>query len=181
MADFNVAIKTIMEHEGGYTVDHAGATNYGIILATLRRELDWDGDGFLDGDLDRDGDIDADDIRLLTPDKAKAIYRRQWWDRYSYWAIPNDAVATKIFDLAVNAGPSVAGRVAQRAVLACDGTKLVQDGQIGPITRKAIGGILPKLFVTAYRSEMAGFYRTLIAKRPDFKKYETGWLRRAYS
>ena len=47
MSNFDEAIKVILKHEGGYTEDHAGATNFGITLRSL------------------DVDIDADDIRAM--------------------------------------------------------------------------------------------------------------------
>jgi len=116
----------------------------------------------------------------MTVELAKEVYRKQWWDRYGYWSISNDVIATKIFDLSVNAGPKIAHIVAQRALRAC-GVEVERDGMLGPITKRGITSVLPRILLVAYRAEMAGFYRTLIGRRPEFTKYKKGWLRRAYA
>jgi hypothetical protein len=61
--------------------------------------------------------------------------------------------------------------------------RIADDGAIGPMSRAAMvrahnhGDDL----LIAFRSEAAGYYRSLIAGRPVFGKYENGWLNRAYS
>lgn len=179
MAEFEPAVEVVLEHEGPYSEDHAGATRWGIILAVLREEDPaW-------ADRDGDGDVDADDVRALSRDDAKAIYRRQWWERYAYGTIASQAVATKLFDLAVNLGPSQAHRVAQRAVRAAcagsGGAALADDGVLGPLTRAALGTAPEALLLAAMRSEAAGVYRMILAKHPDWEIYRAGWLARAYS
>jgi lysozyme family protein len=94
-------------------------------------------------------------------------------------------VAVKVFDLAVNVGPRQAHRLLQRALRAC-GRDVAEDGVIGPETLGAIAGVAgagesPFAIVASLRSEAAGFYRTLIARRPLLAVFERGWLRRAYA
>jgi len=168
MANFEQAIGTVLEHEGGYTKDHAGATKYGITLRSL------------DIDVDLDGDIDADDIWALGLEDAKAFYRRRWWDRYKYDLIGHDFIATKIFDLAVNMGARQAGKIAQRALRAY-GVVVKDDGILGPVSIEAINQAAPAKLLVAIRSEAAGFYRGLVIKTPEFEEYINGWLNRAYS
>jgi lysozyme family protein len=105
MANFAMAIKRLLEHEGGYTEDHVGATNFGITLRSL------------DVDIDLDGDIDADDIRAMTIEDAKAFYFRTWWIRYKYDRIYSDEIAAKVFDLAVNMGARQAAKIVQKGWL----------------------------------------------------------------
>ena len=176
MADFNIAIKTVLEHEGGWTDDPndaGGPTHYGITLPVLRAEGDA-------GDIDRDGDIDVEDIRQLTPQMAQQIYRAQWWERYGYGRIDSQAIATKIFDLAVNMGARQAHMIAQRA-LAANGMPVAVDGVLGPITRNALNAAPVVSLLAAIRSEAAGVYRLILARHPDYQTFEVGWLRRAYS
>jgi lysozyme family protein len=56
---------------------------------------------------------------------------------------------------------------------------VTEDGILGTKTRTAAnaftGGLAPAL-----RSEAAGFYRVLVAKHPQFKRFLNGWTRRAY-
>jgi lysozyme family protein len=188
---FYEAIKIVFKHEGGFVddpVDPGGATNFGVSLRYLSKigEIDADGDGILDGDFDGDGDVDADDIRAMSREDAVFIYRRQWWDRYEYGTLP-PAIATKVFDLAINMGARQAHCLLQRAACAA-GEELADDGVIGPVTKRALwridaasgnSNIHPLL--AAFRSEAAGFYRELIARNSSREKYRKGWLLRAYA
>ncbi len=181
MSRFNLAIDTVLEHEGGYVNDPddpGGATNFGISLRYLRKAGELDGE--LIGDIDADGDVDIDDIRAMSREDAEHIYKVMWWDRHRYARIRDQALATKVFDLAVNMGARQAHRLLQRACRAA-GRPLVEDGIIGRNTLAAVNGLDAEVLLAALRSEAAGFYRVLIARDPVRKKWETGWLRRAYS
>ena len=74
MSNFESAVEKVLKHEGGY-VDHAndpgGATNYGISLRFVKQSTG------IDLDVDGDGDIDADDIKAMTPEQAKEIYKTE--------------------------------------------------------------------------------------------------------
>lgn len=175
---FRRALAVVMEHEGGFVNDPAdpgGATQWGVSLRFLRSL------GTAVGDVDGDGDIDEADVRLLTIDRAAQIYRSHWWDRFGYAGLPPD-LAVKLFDLAVNMGAGMAHRCAQRAARSV-GHALTDDGVLGPQSRalfarldgSGLEGLLPAL-----RSEAAGRYRALIAANPTLRKFEPGWLNRAY-
>lgn len=168
MADYEPAFNRLLEHEGGYTVDHAGPTKYGITLRVL------------DVDIDGDGDIDASDISALTPADAKEFYHRHWWMNYRYYAITNQEIATKVLDLSVNMGPKQAHRLVQRALRSCD-FNVIEDGYIGPKTLDAINDANPNELLAAIRSEAAGFYRLIAEKQPNYRRYLIGWLNRAYA
>ena len=169
MADYEKAIKVVLKHEGGYTEDHAGATNFGVTLRSL------------DVDIDLDGDIDADDIRAMDVADAISFYKRRWWDQYGYQQIGDDDVATKVFDLAINMGARQAARLVQRALRACGAKGIKDDGVLGPVSYQAIGSIPPDRLVACIRSEAAGFYRGLTISKPEYSKYLNGWLNRAYN
>jgi lysozyme family protein len=182
---FMSAVAVVLKHEGDFSCDPddpGGATNHGISLRFALMELagDADGDGRVDGDFDRDGDIDADDIRTMSRDDAIAVYRHHWWDRYHYDQLGDDALATKVFDLAVNMGAKQAHLCLQRAIRAV-WFPVAEDGVLGPKTMAAANAADPRLLLPALRAEAAGFYRTLITAKPRLEKYRSGWLRRAYS
>jgi len=192
MQKFKKAIEVVLEHEGGL-VDHpddpGGITNYGISLRwALREHRSAAGDDLFD--VDGDGDVDADDIRALDRDSAILIYRYSFWEAHNYDLIFDVDVATKVLDMTVNMGPVQSHKNIQRACRAV-GREVPDDGQIGPKTLSAMNGADPAQLLAATRSEMAGFYRALIMRNAelrkrgynvhDFSKFESGWLRRAYS
>lgn len=183
---FLSAVAVVLAHEGGFIHDAAdpgGATNFGVSLRFSLAELakDGDGDGFLDGDFDHDGDVDVGDIRAMSKEDAAEVYRRHWWDRYGYAQIVDDALATKIFDLAVNMGPIQAHKCLQRAVRACWFPLAAEDGVLGPKTLSSVNAAEPRSLLAALKSEAAGFYRELAARKPALEKFSKGWLNRAYA
>jgi len=165
--NFEIAMDTVLKHEGGYTEDHAGATKYGVTLRSLNI------------DIDGDGDIDSGDIRVMTLADVMRFYRREWWDKYNFDKIDNSLIATKFFDLAINMGIKQATLIAQRALHACS-CPVKEDGLLGDQTFKAINRADESLII-AIRSEAAGFYRGLLIQKPEFEKFRNGWLNRAYS
>lgn len=198
MNNFPTAVQHVLKMEGGL-VDHkhdpGGITNYGISLRFLSKLPDADGDGFLEGDVDRDGDVDADDIKVMSPAQAKQYYKDNWWDKYKYINIEEEALAIKILDMSVNMGGRQAHKLVQRACRAA-GPALVDDGVLGAKSFEAINLVDPIPLLASIRSAQAGFYYALVmrnsalrkagAKKPNGKEYEDfsvflkGWLNRAY-
>lgn len=179
---FKQAVENVLRHEGGFVNDPddpGGATNYGISLRFIRNEVDGTEIDGLVLDKDQDGDIDADDIRQLSHHDTIDIYYRFFWDRYGYDSLRPE-IAGKVFDLCVNIGPRPAHKLLQQSVWAAGDERIANDGIIGPNTIRAAGDIQSKHLLVALRSEAAGFYRVLVAKRPKLSKYKDGWLNRAY-
>lgn len=182
MADYAPAFAKIIELEGGFT-DHendpGGATNLGISLRFLQQNDEYDL-----GDLDNDGDLDYDDIKLMTLADASKLYKKHWWDKYGYEGIPNQAVANKIFDMAVNMGARQAHKLLQRAINCVLGQRaLVDDGLLGPKSSQAMQVALqqPLALLASLRAQQEGFYRTLVAGNSSFKVFLQGWINRAVS
>jgi lysozyme family protein len=174
MSNFDIAIKTILNHEGRYVndpQDPGGATNFGISLRFLKATGDLEL-----GDLDHDGDIDSNDIKAMSINQAIELYKKYWWDKYNYEKIINQVLAIKLFDLAVNMGQKQAVICLQRAIRALHGTPLIEDGILGPKTIYNVNLLNTQALLSSLKSEAAGFYRSL--NKP---KYINGWLNRAYS
>lgn len=183
MSHFAKAIPFVLANEGGF-INHAndpgGATNYGISLRFLKAIGDFDDDGWLDGDLDHDGDVDVDDIRNMTEHEAIEFYLRRFWRPNKYQRINSQHVATKVLDLTVNMGSRQSHKLLQRALRAC-GKEVVEDGLLGNKTFAAVNAANEECLLTSLRSEAAGFYRILVALKPEERMpFKRGWLNRAY-
>lgn len=183
MSEFDIAIAVLMEHEGGF-VNHAkdpgGATNYGISLRFLEGVGDFDGDGWLDGDFDHDGDVDIDDVRGMAEDQAIGFYYTHWWEKYHYAFIHNTQVATRVFDISVNMGGKQAHKILQRSLRSL-GSVLVDDGVLGPKSFQAINTCDPVMLQVAFRAQLDGFYRMLVALKPKRRTvFLAGWLNRVH-
>ena len=107
------------------------------------------------------------DIAALTPDDARAIYRRDYWARIAGDALP-PAVALLVFDAAVNNGPAQAARWLQAAA------GVAADGDIGPATRAAVAAADP----VTLAAEMLARRLLFMAALPGWREFGPGWARR---
>lgn len=146
--NFDTAFDRLMGHEGGYVnnpADPGGETNWGISKRSYP-------------------DVN---IKNLTRDQAKEIYRRDFWDRGQMDQF-DAAVAFQTLDFAVNSGIETAIRKLQAAAGVAD------DGHIGPVTVAAIKnrGVNDMIMLlTAERIE----FQTKLKNGDTFWR---GWMRR---
>ena len=107
---FQYAIKVVLAHEGGLSHDKndkGSWTKFGISLRFIRNEH-----------LCIDGNCadDAEEIIHLTLTEADNIYYSDFWKKYNYDKILDETIATKAFDMAVNAGPSRSNLLLKKAL-----------------------------------------------------------------
>ena len=148
MSLFDEFIERVLSHEGGYVNDPrdpGGETKFGIAKRSYPNV----------------------DIKALTRDEAKAIYRRDFWDRVQGDTLPRQ-FAFQALDAAVNHGVENAVRWMQRAVGVAD------DGHIGPVTLNTIKRFDAADLVLAFNAERLEFY----AKLERFDAFGRGWTRR---
>ncbi len=107
------------------------------------------------------------DIKNLTLDKAKAIYKRDFWNKMNADKLPK-AILFDLFDMAVNSGVSTACRTLQRAVGS------TPDGVIGPKTVANIALMDEQLVDKRFAAQRLLFLCDM-ATWPSFGK---GWVRR---
>ena len=156
MSKFDEIIEVVLEHEGGYVndpKDPGGETNFGI---AKRSHPDVD-------------------IKNLTKEGAKEIYKEVYWDKNKVESLPEELWHI-YFDMCVNQGKSRAVKIIQRAVNGKGGS-LDVDGGLGPMTIAAIGKSRVELDrVRAYRVK---YYADLVTRKPDLERFYFGWFKRA--
>lgn len=146
---FDEVFNRVLGHEGGYVnhpSDPGGETNWGISKRSYP-------------DLD---------IKSLTRNQAKDIYKRDFWDRVHGDSM-YDGVAFQVFDFTVNSGIETALRKLQKAVGVAD------DGYWGPITQNAINSLPEAVIIMRYTAERLDFWRSL----STWKTFGNGWAGRA--
>jgi len=170
MASFESAVAVLMspDYEGGYVChpnDPGGETHFGISKRRYPEE----------------------DIKALTPDRARLLYRRDFWNPL-YEKIPLQKIADKLFIASVNLAhgdtrpyyetPMTAVTLLQRA-LNDEGSGVEVDGLFGPQTLMAVKLMPAAILLRAYRARLALHYAKLVASDPSRDVFALGWLRRA--
>ncbi len=103
---------------GDYKEDPGGCTNRGITIHTWRR-FGYDKNG--------DGVITCEDVRQITREDARKIYKKWFWEANGGDLIVNQKLAEIIVDWAVNSGAGIAIVRVQR-ILNSMGNNLSTDG-----------------------------------------------------
>jgi lysozyme family protein len=107
------------------------------------------------------------DIEHLTVDQAKAIYKRDFWDRAKGGEY-DGSITYQVFDAAINHGHGNAIRMLQRAA------KVIDDGEIGKVTLAAINSMAISDVLMLFLSERLKFMTRL----STFPEYGAGWSNR---
>tara|TARA_R110000822_G_scaffold19407_1_gene63338 strand:- start:144 stop:752 length:609 start_codon:yes stop_codon:yes gene_type:complete len=155
----DLAIRKILEHEGGYVNDPndpGGPTNKGITIATFRRHIK------------RNGTIA--DLKALTIEQAVTVYKAQYWDKVRADELPGGVDYT-VADFAVNSGPSRAVKYLQAAL------GVTQDGAIGPQTLAAAAAADPEALINKINADRLAFMNR-IQGGALWRSFGRGWQRR---
>jgi uncharacterized protein (TIGR02594 family) len=151
----------IEEFEGGFSdhpADPGGATNMGITQETLRRF--------------RKRDITKDDVRALTREEAREIYRAFYWQPLRCDEMPI-ALALMTYNAGVNSGIGRGARWLQQA-LNRQGAGLDGDGEVGPLTLSACASTDVARAVNDFADIQERFLRGL----KTFATFGRGWMNR---
>lgn len=169
MDNFTKCIEYVLENEGGLADnpnDPGGITNWGISLRTYK-ELEFP-------------QATADDIKHISRESAIEFYKSHYW-LAQYENIFSDLVRCYIFDMAINCGPAIAHKIAQRAVWATSAStaEVIEDGILGEVSLHCIN-CCGQMIMPALRAERANHYKILILQNSNLKVFESGWLARTY-
>tara|TARA_R110000824_G_scaffold196144_3_gene379258 strand:- start:10911 stop:11381 length:471 start_codon:yes stop_codon:yes gene_type:complete len=152
---FDTCFINLMKHEGGYVNDPddpGGETKFGISKRAYP-------------------DVD---IKNLTEDEAKGIYRRDYWDKCRVESI-SAALRPIYFDMCVNMGKSRAVKILQNAANNKNKEDIDVDGGLGPATRKA----LENVEIERARAFRVKYYADLVEKKESLQKFYYGWFKRS--
>ena len=148
---FDKAFALTVGVEGGYVNDPSdpgGETKYGISHRAYP-------------------DID---IKALTLDQAKDIYRRDYWQPASCDRMP-ERIGHLVFDCAVHHGVKTAIKLLQRAL------KVADDGEFGPITRGTLTARDTNETADLLMAQRMLYLMTCSA----WPTYKLGWAKRCFS
>ncbi len=157
---FDQCFEVVMEIEGFGSVvddpdDNGGLTKWGI-------------------SKNAHPELSDDDIRNLTKEKAKAIYKRKYWDLAAARSLPA-FVRLSVFDACVHHGVPGGPKLMQKAANV-DLARLEVDGVIGPLSQKAIKKLDPKSFVINLSMQRLRLFQ----RHEDYEKYGNGWTKRLF-
>lgn len=160
MRNFDIAFDRVFINEGGYSDDPSDRGN-------------WTGGQVGKGELKGTKyGISAMtyphlNIKDMTVDEAKAIYRRDWWDNLEMEKF-RTAMQYQMFDAALNHGIYQTAKMLQRAA----GAK--PDGVIGPKTRAAVAEMEINDLLMRFLAERLVFMTGI----KTWNHYGKGWARR---
>ncbi len=169
MNAFEYAVNKTLGLEGGYSnVADDPETNFGITIDDFNEALRR---GIISG---------ITDIKDLSIEQAKTIFRIVYWMEMRLGELSDPDVAAEVFDTAVNMGKSAAAVIAQKA---CNylGEQLTEDGVMGLETLGTLNRWIAKdrraLFIC-----LNGFqfmrYAAIVSKKAGKKKFARGWTKR---
>jgi len=155
---FDDAVEYVFKNEGGLcndAGDPGGLTNFGISHKTYPNV----------------------DIRHLTRDKAKAIYRRDYWEPYFWGYVDDRTLAIKLMDFGVNAGTGAVTRMILHIV-----NQFHSEGTYAGWTQNAVAALNtldPKKMLERVIEKEIEYYNVRIAKFPNLRQFRSNWISRA--
>lgn len=159
MANFDLVIDPLILSEGGYndrSADRGGPTKYGISQRSYPTL----------------------DIKNLTVNQAKAIYKKDYWDKIKGDKIKDQKTAYHIFDIAVNSGPGTAAKLTQQSLNQM-GYSLAVDNTIGPLTLAALNTANQTKFNDNLYNLRIKLYNAIVSNDASQMANYNGWLNRA--
>jgi lysozyme family protein len=157
VASYERSLACLLAHEGGYTNqpdDPGGPTNFGITIADYRRYAK--------------ADASAADMRAMSVEDAKRIYRERYWGAQRCDDLPA-GVDYAVFDYGVNSGIGRSGKVLRRMLRLPDDSSAVTDAVIA-----ACRAADARTLVVAICDERLRFLKSL----KTWSEFGKGWGRR---
>lgn len=158
--NFDEAFNLTVGHEGGFTLNKADAGNWtgGKVGAGILKGTKY---GIAANTYP------SEDIKNLTLERAKFLYKRDFWDKAKCDQLP-DGLRFHVFDVSVNSGVSRGVKTLQQAL------GVTADGVIGNQTIGASKSQNSEEVLIRFYSFRIAFYTSL----DSFKTFGKGWMNR---
>lgn len=157
MSRFDKYIAEVLRNEGGYvndSKDAGGETKFGISKRAYPEV----------------------NIKDLTIEKAKEIYRKDYWNPL-YEDLTDEHLSFRLFDVGVNLGVRQAVKKLQQTMISSFSCTIKVDGDFGAKTLAECNRIGKDLY-PAYVRTLSEFYTSIAERRPENKAFLRGWLTR---
>ena len=154
--NWETAFQMVLKHEGGFVnnpKDPGGMTNLGVTKKVWEEFVGRE--------------VDEREMRALTPDVVKPLYKKNYWDKIKGDQLPA-GVDYAAYDLAVNSGTGRAAKYLQQIA------GVPADGVIGPKSLEAINACPAEEVVDALCDMRLDFLKRL----PTWNTFGKGWERR---
>jgi len=148
----------VIVNEGGFVdnkLDPGGATNWGCTQAVWERYIGHQ--------------VTVDEMKALTKEDVKPLYKRNYWDAIHGDAIPS-GLDYCLFDAAINSGVSRSSKWIQEIV------GVFADGAIGNNTVSAIAQLNPVTAINEFCDKRQAFLESL----KTFPVFGKGWTKRVH-
>ena len=104
---------------------------------------------------------------------VQVFYRNRFWNKMKLNDVESQKIAEEMFVFGVNAGHKNAIKAAQKVV------GVAVDGNIGPITLRALNRFPEERFDLEFDEQEEEYYVKLIDRKPYLERYANGWHNRA--
>src|SRR6188474_496526 len=154
---YDICLPLLLLHEGGYSnhpSDPGGPTKFGITIGDYRRYIK--------------ADADEGDVRAMSLEDAKTIYRARYWNALRCDDLPA-GLDYAVFDYGVNSGTGRSAKVLRRLLGLPDRSVTISDDVIA-----ATHAVDPTTLVTKICDERLRFLRSL----RTWPIFGAGWGRR---
>jgi lysozyme family protein len=184
MAQFDIAYKITMAHEGLYSnhpTDNGAETFAGI---SRRYYPTWN--GWLIVDRHKRLPHFPQNLKEneALQEQVYSFYKKNFWDVNKLDKVSNQEIANELFDTGVNMGYRVAAEFLQKSynLLSKDEAaykKITVDGAIGPKTLSAINGHpMPTKILKTLNILQGAKYISICERDPSQEVFFSGWIER---
>jgi lysozyme family protein len=182
MAHFETAYAITRKAEGGYANkvgDTGGETWRGV---SRNNNPNWPGWKIVDAikathPTNLNAALEArPDLEVL----VKTLYQQNYWNCLSLDLLQCQQTANQVFDISVNCGHGVAGKMLIEALNVYHQPPLDDKAIVGPLTISAVNQQPSQKVYDEICKLRAAFYEHLIAIKPSNKQFEISWMSRIH-